>query len=165
MTRRPNFCPLYFPPNEVRLCMHLEIKDLPSGLPTRMKTHLQLFQRIQKNSAKLLRNCDAFLSGPFPRGVLLTERIHSSASYSFLASSKVDSTWLSLAQGNKNRKRKRKQPTYKEPRKKQIQQPTRHQHQSNNGSTQINNRPTKTTNIIKTATKHTNVNTNSTNTQ
>ena len=117
MTRRPNFCPLYFPPNEVRLCMHLEIKDLPSGLPTRMKTHLQLFQRIRKNSAKLLRNCDAFLSGLSPGGVLLTERIHSSASYSFLASSKVDSTWLSLAQGNKNRKRKRKQPTYKEPRK------------------------------------------------
>ena len=48
LTRRPNFYPVYFQPNELRLCIHLKIKGLPSGLSTRIKTNLQIFQKIQK---------------------------------------------------------------------------------------------------------------------
>ena len=48
LTRRPNFYPLYFQPNELRLCIHLKIKGLPSGFSTRMKTNLHIFHKIQK---------------------------------------------------------------------------------------------------------------------
>ena len=44
----PQFVPHLFPTNELRLCMHLRMKGLLSGLSTRIKTNLHIFQKIQK---------------------------------------------------------------------------------------------------------------------
>ena len=47
LTPRLDFYPIYFQPNELRLCIHLRISGLKSGIQTKIKTNLQIFQKIQ----------------------------------------------------------------------------------------------------------------------
>ena len=65
LTRRLAVYPLYFLWNELRLCIRLRILGLNTGLTTKIKTNLQIFQKIQKtrpNVCKIVRPFSAAYS-------------------------------------------------------------------------------------------------------